>query len=150
MSVVFHLYKKYVRHTPKKGIVQIIQVYLCHLTSAVAKGIDAPCNKVYLSTRVVKHVYDKRPAEEFDFMLKSVPSIIKYPDRIYKNKGGKRGSYCLVKTISNYKCLVSLEVIEMEDEKTTHFEVATFFRTDDDYLASYELLWEWKGGTPSS
>jgi len=114
------------------------------------KGIDMTCNKVYLSTRVLKHVYDKRPAEEFDFMLDTLVNVVKYPDKIYKNKNGKRGCFCFVKEVKNSTCLVSLETIFDEKKVATHCEVATFFRTDDDYLKNYELLWEWKGGIPSS
>ncbi len=102
-----------------------------------------------MSTRVLKHMYDKRPAEEFDLMTEVMFDVVKYPSKIYKNKDGKRGSFLFVKEVKNSKCLVSIETIH-DKKAATHCEVATFFRTDDDYLANYELLWEWKGGTPSS
>ena len=128
----------------------MVEVYLCHLTTSVMKGIGLAGNKVYLNTRVLKHLYDKRPAEEFDLMTENLCDVIKYPSQIYKNKDGKRGSFCFVKEIKNAKCMVSLETVRDEDKTTTYCEVATFFRTNDNYLANYELLWEWKGGTPSS
>lgn len=143
------LYKKHVRGTPKKAIVQFVQIFICHFTIAVVKGIDASCNKVYLNTRVIKHIYDKRTAEEFDFWVANLHIILKYPDKIYKNKDGKRGAYCFVKEINNYKCFCSLETTTKDDQPPI-CEVVTFFRTDENYLKSYELLWEWKGGTPSS
>ncbi len=149
-TILFHLYKKYIKGSAKKSLVQLIQVQLCHLTVTVTKGLNIKCNRVYLSTRVLKHIYDKRPAEEFDFMLENTFNVVKYPDKIYKNKNGKRGSYCFVKDIKNMKCLVSVETIYDENKNTTHCEVVTFFRVEDKYLANYELLWEWKGGTPSS
>ncbi len=150
MSIVIQLYKNYVKGTAKKSIVQLVQVHICHLTNSVIKGLQIPCNKVYLSTRVLKHVYDKRPAEEFDFMMENISNIVKYPNKIYRNKNGKRGSYCFVKQVQNLNCLVSIEAIKNNEENMTHCEIATFFRVDDDYLLNYELLWEWKGGTPSS
>jgi|SRR3990167_9084017 len=150
MSIVAYLYKNYIKGTTKKAIVQLVEVNLCHLTSAVIKGVNLPCNKVYLNTRVLKHLYDKRPAEEFDLMTETIFDIVKYPSKIYKNKSGKRGSFCFVKEIKNSKCLVSLETIYDDKKTATHCDVATFFRVDDNYLANYELLWEWKGGTPSS
>lgn len=153
MSIVVYLNKKYIKGTTKKAVVQLVQVHLCHLTAAVVKGIGLTCNKVYLSTRVLKHLYDKRPAEEYDLMIENILDLVKYPSKIYKNKEGKRGSYLFVKEVKNSKCVTSIEVMEteMEGKKiATHCEVATFFRTDEDYLANYELLWEWKGGTPSS
>lgn len=150
MSYVVHLYKKYVKGTSKKAIVQLVEVHLCHLTVSVMKGLSLTCNRVYLNTRVLKHLYDKRPAEEFDLMTETLLDVVKYPNKIYKNKDGKRGSLCFVKEIKNSKCFVSLEPMCDEKKVATHYEVATFFRTDDDYLKNYELLWEWKGGTPSS
>lgn len=150
MSIVVHLYKNYVKGTSKKAIVQMVQVHLCHLTTATIKGIGLSCNKVYLNTRVLKHLYDKRPAEEFDLMIETLYEIVKYPSKIYKNKSGKRGSFCFVREIKNSKCLVSLQTMFDDEKVATHCEVATFFRVDDSYLANYELLWEWKGGTPSS
>jgi hypothetical protein len=113
------------------------------------KGISLSCNKVYLNTRVLKHLYDKRPAEEFDLMTENIFDIVKYPSKIYKNKDGKRGSFCFVKEIKNSKCMVSLETMH-NNGQVTHCEVVTFFRADEEYLANYELLWEWKGGIPSS
>lgn len=128
---------------------QLISSLLCHLTVAVSKGLQIDISKVYINTRVIKHVYDKRPAEEFDFLLEHVLSVVKYPDKVYRNTTGKRGEFCFVKTVKNQKCLCSIETV-MCDGQVQYFEVVTFFRTDEDYLKKYELLWEWKGGTPSS
>ncbi|MEK7105928.1 MAG: hypothetical protein AAB895_01045, partial [Patescibacteria group bacterium] len=71
--------------------------------------------------------------------------ITKYPDKVYKNKLGKRGEYCLVKSIKNNNYLCSIEVVQGESE--SQLEIVTFFRVNDDnYLKNYDLLWEWKGG----
>ncbi len=150
MSIIPHLYKKYVRGTAKKAIVQSVTVLLCHLTATVMKGVGSSCQKIYISTRVLKHIYDKRPAEEFDFCLEHVMSTVRYPNRVYKNKGGKRGAYIFVKDVQNSQCLVSVETVTDANGNATHCEVATFFRPSEGYLNSYELLWEWKDGTPSS
>jgi hypothetical protein len=144
-----NLFKNHVRGTEKKALVPIVESLLCHPTIAVAKGINVEVSKVYISTRVIKHIYDKRTAEEFDFLLGVIPTIVKYPDKVYRNKSGKRGELCFVKTVKNQKCLCSIEQILIRG-KPSHFETVTFFRTEDSYLAKYELLWEWKGGTPSS
>jgi len=58
----------------------MVQVQLCHLAMAVIKGLDLSCNKVYLNTRVLKHLYDKRPAEEFDLMTKILIDVVQYPN----------------------------------------------------------------------
>lgn len=149
IRVIPDLHKKYVRGTEKRAIVQFVQIFICHLTVAVVKGTGCICNKVYVSTRVIKHIYDKRPAEEFDFLIENVHLVIKYPDRIYKNKDGKRGSYCFVKNVKNTMCFCSIETVE-KDGQPPMCEIVTFFRTSEAYLKNYELLWEWKVGDPSS
>ena len=149
MSTVVSLYKKYVRGTDRKAIVQMVIVLLCHLTAAVAKGVGTECTKVYINSRVVKHIYDKRPAQEFDFLISQAEHIVKYPDYIYKNKSGKRGSFCFVKKVNNELWIVSIEIIQQK-EIESHCEVVTFFRTNPEYLESFELLWKWEVGIPPS
>ena len=144
MSIVINLHKKYIKGTEKKAIVQVIQALLCQLTHTVMKDLKFPCNKVYVNTRSLKHTYDKRSAEEYDFLVVNLGIIVKFPDAIYKNKDGKRGSHCFVKKIKNKIYLCSLEIIKEKD--STYCEVATFFRTDENYLKNCELLWEWNGG----
>lgn len=150
MKSTENLYVQYVQGTERKAIVQTVTALLCHFTIAVLKGIDSNCTKVYINTRVIKHVYDKQPAQEFDFLVANIYKVAKFPDRIYKNKDGKRGSYCFIKKIKNETCFVSVQTIQ-ENELMNHCEVVTFFRiNDENYLRSYELLWKWEGGNPPS
>lgn len=148
MSTIIHLYKRHIKGTERKSIVRSVSVLLCHLTVAVIRGVEIPCNKVYVSTRVIKHIYDKRPAEEFDFVMDSIESVMKYPDKIYRNKEGKKAEFCFVKNIKNSKVFAVLEVYDVED--FPRCEVVTFYRVEEKYLKNYELLWEWEGGTPPS
>lgn len=148
--VIPELHDKYVKGTEEKAIVQSVQVLICNLTVAVAKGIESGCNRVYINTRALKHIYDKRPSEEYDFLIEHAHQVIKFPEQVYKNKSGKKGSYVFARTIKNKKYLCSIEVVKNTDE-SLHCEVVTFFRArKEDYLKGYELLWEWKDGNPSS
>lgn len=150
-KVIPELYEKYVKGTEKQAIVQDVQVILCNLTYAVNSGMGVLCNRVYISTRVLKHIYDKRPAEEFDFLLENVHSVVKYPKQIYLNKSGKKGNFCFVSDLKNKKYICSIEVKKDENDNHSHCEIVTFFRIQkENYLENYELLWEWKGGKPSS
>ena len=152
VRVIPELHRRYIKGTAKDAVVQNARVFLCHLTGAVSIGAlglmqteRAPRRKVYISTRVLKHTYDKRPAEEYDFLTENLHAIVKYPDCVYKNKDSKRGGYCFVKTLGNKLYLCSLESVE------DRFEVVTFFRVPKEkYLESYELLWSWRNGTSSS
>src|SRR3989344_9240926 len=139
-KIILDLYTKYVKSTENGAIVQDIQVLLCNLTHAVAKGINSKCIRVHIGSRVLKHVYDKRPAEEFDFLVGNVHQIAKYPDHIYRNKDKKKGDFIFVKKIKNKTYVCSLQEI-MREEDSRRCEVVTFFRIrKDNYLASYELL----------
>jgi len=103
------LHEQYVRGTVEKSIVINITITLCNLSVAVQKGITCNDPKVYLTSRALKHIYDKRPAEEYDALMNFILQAIEFPDRIYQNKNGKRGAYCFVKRILNEDYLVSLE-----------------------------------------
>jgi hypothetical protein len=149
VRIIPELHAKYIRGSEKKAIVQFVQAFLCHLTVAVVKGIGCSCNRVHINTRVLKHAYDKRPAQEFDFLIENLHTVVKYPEKVYRNKSGKKGEFCFVKNIGDAPCFCSVQVIE-EESMEPICEIVTFFIPGSGYLDSYELLWEWKGGDPSS
>jgi hypothetical protein len=148
-GVIHELFEKHIKHTKEKEIVPLETVYICRLTYSVLNVLGFGDSKVHVSTKVLKHLYDKKPAEEFDFLINSLPAIIKYPDRVYKNKISKRGDFCLVKRLKGFSYLCSVEFCE--DAGEMRVCVVTAFRVRDEaYLKKYELLWSWKGGDPSS
>jgi len=140
-----NLHERYIKRTPHNAIVVQKEILLCHLTNAVRRVCNLSCNSVYVSTRMLKHLYDGKPAEQYDFIIYNLHTIVKYPDHIYKNKDGKRGDLILVKVLKNKKCLCSIE------DKNKKIEIATAFRVKDSYLNNYELLWSWRDDkNPSS
>ncbi len=146
--VLAELYKEYVYRTPPKAIVINETVFLCHLTWAVAKALGVDTIRVYVSTRMLKHLYDSRPAEEFIFVIENLHTIVKYPDQIYENKNSKRGDFCFVKELKGSRYIVSIEIPKGEEDKIF---VATAFRLrKESYLNNYKLLWSWRDGLPSS
>lgn len=151
LSVV-KLWKQHIRGTTEKSIVKNVTILACLLTKTVQDACNFPTSKIHLNTRVLKHLYDKKPAEEFEFIIHNLNHIIRYPDAIYKNKGGKRGGLCLVKKLAKNKYLCSIEITEELDSTNMKMIcVVTAFRIrKEDYLEGYELLWSWKGDKPSS
>ncbi|MCK4554765.1 hypothetical protein KAU19_07485 [Candidatus Parcubacteria bacterium] len=136
-----NLYQKYVKGTHPKISVTYKVVVLCRLTNQVNKVVldNSGLSKVYVNTKVLKHLYDKKPAEEFDFIIGNLHKIVKYPDYIYRNKNEKRGDWCFVKKIKNELYISSLE------HKEETLEIATVFRIrKEKYLESFELLWSWE------
>ena len=138
------LFEKHIKGTAEKAIVENVTVFLCRLTFVVSKDNQINPN-VYLNSRVLKHVYDKKPAEEFNCLVQYLHIIIRYPDNIYKNKNPKRGDYVFTKVINGNNYFCSLETFE------DGANVVTMFRLrKGNYLKSYDLLWSWRGDIPSS
>jgi len=149
-QILRNLFDKHIKRTQEEAIIFEESVLLCHLTKIVKQfllGIDKIDSKVYINTKVLKHLYDKKPAEEFDFIVDNLYKIIKYPDNIYKNKDNKRGSFCFIKNIKKEKYFCSIQI---EENKKELFVVTAFRIRKEAYIKNYELLWSWKGDIPSS
>ncbi len=161
------LFKKHIRNTPEKSIVIDRKIFLCNLTNAVSKGIkvDDSIKSVYITSRCIKHLYDKKPAEEFDFILNHISEIAKYPDKIYKNKVSKRGEFCFIKRMGNEEYFCTIEILEIPpaicgvaelgiselglNSAIKEIQIATAFRLrDKKYIKNYTLLWDWGTGNP--
>ncbi len=61
------------------------------------------------TSRMLKHLYDKRPAEECDVLIDIIHIIVKFPDIILENKSGKRGDRVFLKIYKAQKYLCVLE-----------------------------------------
>ena len=160
-------FKKYIEGTPEKALVADRKIFLCCLTKAVMKGVDInySVKNVYITSMCIKHLFDKKPAEEFLFIINHLHKMVKYPDKIYKNKTGKRGAFCLVKKIGNEDYLCSIEIVKIPpavfgeavlgiseygaEKEREEIQIATAFRLrDDKYTKNYTLLWDWGNGNP--
>jgi hypothetical protein len=148
-DVLRELFEVHIQNTPPGAAVVEKTVFLCGLTNAVAHGLDKQSPKIYATSRFLKHLYDKKPAEEFDFILDHLHQVVTYPETIFRNKAGKRGDWCLTRTIGNATYLASLEMNSNSENPGLY--VATAFRVRDaKYLDGYELLWSWRSDRPSS
>ena len=148
------LHKLYIQGTEEKAPVVLQTVLLCNTTNAVMKAINLTSPRIHITTKMLKHLYDSKPAEEYEFILHNLVPIIQYPDEIYKNRDSKRGDFAFVKKIKDFKYLSSLETTIITSlEGTTeemNFVVTAFRIRKESYLQNYKLLWSWKGDIPSS
>jgi hypothetical protein len=138
----FHI--NYIVNTEKEVVVKDRKLLICNLTTAVQKAIPGNFDKVYLKSRVLKHIYDKRTAQIYDFMKINLSRIVKYPDIIRKNHSSKRGSYILEKSLDGNLYCVVIEI----DEEDSCIQIVTFFPTNKEYLVKFKKIWSWKGGNP--
>ena len=149
LSNVERIFNEYIQGTPKQAIVRDFTIKLCTLTNEVQRVCNFPTTNVHITTKVIKKNYDKRTAEENDFIVKNGWRIVHTPDSIYKNKDAKRGDYIFTKRIKNDLYLASIELSSYADAPILY--VASSFRIrKESYLDSYNLIWSWKGGEPSS
>ena len=152
-KVIPDIFNEYVKNSKEKAIVVNKKVFLCNLTNCVFREMYFPSNKTYITTRAIKHMFDKKPAEEFIFLIENIHKIIKYPDKIYKNKNSKRGSFCFVKSIEkdDYICCIEITEEVVNEINTEEIQIVTSFRIrKQNYLDNYKLLWSWKDDKPSS
>lgn len=146
-------FKLFVKDTIEKDLVIERTLFLCTLTRKVKMVLNTDSVKVYWNSVSVKHLYDKRPAQEFDYILRNIIQIVKYPDRIYTNLSGKKGGYLFFKKLKEGEYLCSIEVLESgldEGSSETNFIVTAFKNRKENYLKKYDLLWSWKGDIPPS
>lgn len=139
------MYEKYIKGTVEKAVV-IDKIYLITiLTKAVTKGLNLSEDKVCLNTRALKHLYDKKSTEEFEFIVCNLHKIVRHPDSVYKNKDPKRGDFCFIKKIKNINYFCSIERGE-----NRMFIVTAFRIRKESYIKNYELLWSWEDDIPPS
>ena len=155
-EVLKEFFQKYIENTPYKAVVVDKKMLLCRLTAAVSRGIDIGYQKrrVYITTRCLKHLYDKKPAEEFLFLIKNLYEVVRRPEKIYQNRKGKRGEIGFVKRIGNFEYFCSIETMAIDISVgftglSEELQIATAFRLRDDaYIKKYTLLWDRGNGNP--
>jgi hypothetical protein len=148
-SNVERIFNTYIKCTEKQAPVRLLTVKFCTLTNEVQRVCGFPTISVHISTKVIKKNYDKRTAEENDYLLKNGWKVVHQPSEIYKNKDSKRGDFLFAKSLNGKSYVCSIEVSEYADAPILY--VVSLFRVrKPSYLESYELVWSWKGGVPSS
>lgn len=143
-DALWSFHEKHVRGSFKESIVETATLHLCNLSQAVYKSGLFNTISVYITTRSVKHMYDKRPAEEFDAVLSNLIETIRFPDTIYTNKdSSKRADLYLLKTIDNQVFFYPVEA-KVETEGVKNY-VVTGFRLPkpESYLKNYNPVWNW-------
>jgi hypothetical protein len=136
----------HIKGTKEKVFVTEEKLRLITLTNLVFEklGTSDSTPGVYVTTRALKHLYDKKPAEEYDTLLDGLDEVVKYPHQIYQNMRSKRGNLCLVGIYADAEYICPIEA-------TPELQIVTAFRKrDEKYLRKYKLLWSREVGNPPS
>jgi hypothetical protein len=148
-SELWKMHDVYVRRTRAEMPVRDARVLVDVLNKNIIETIGLSLREVYITTRALKHLYDKKPAEEFDFAVDHASIMVKNPERLYKGKKDKRGGFCLVKNIEGDEYLMALDISLAKQNRGIY--IVTIFRLRDrNYLKSYDLLWSRRDGAHSS
>lgn len=143
INTIKGLHRKYIKMTPKDSYVKNITLYIGNLKLDITRNLDMSSKNIFIKTRSLKHMYDKRTAQAYDLLLENLLNILRNPDCIYNNKSSKRGSKCFVKKIARYKYMVVLE----EKDISGNY-IVTGFPVDKKYLKNFRKVWYWKDGNP--
>jgi hypothetical protein len=134
-------YGKYIKNTYRNESTPLKVSLLC--TSDFV-------GEVYLSTRSLKHIFDrhihdKKDPETFRVILNAMPDIIKRPDEVRLDTEAKRGNVLFIKRIDMKQFLVSVEI-----DQSGMAHVVSSSATGRKYIEKFTLLWSWETATPPS
>lgn len=147
---LWRVYESKIRRTKPESSIPAIKIRLTKITRKMRTATGCAQKKIYITTHALKHLYDKKPAEEFDYLIDHLITIIRSPDLLYRNKYNKTGNFCIVKKIDEYRYIAIVEV-KAKQTMNEEISVVTAFRMrDDKYLRTYDLLRSWRDGAHSS
>ncbi len=138
------LHALYIQNTRPTAFITLTEIQLCNLTFSIKQVLEENQNgeksKVFVTTRMLKHLYDKKPAEEYDAVVRNMYTIVRYPDEVYISKDRKRGDFAFVKSVEGLRYFSSIEQI-----KDRYYVVTCFRLRKETYLEGYRCIWSWKG-----
>lgn len=147
---LWRIHELFIRRTVLESPIRQIKIRITEITKKTRHTVHCAQRRIYMHSRTLKHLYDKRPAEEFDFVIDHIALIIGNPDSLFKNKDGKTGNFCIVKKIGTYSYVVVIEIKNRQTENEEIWIVTTFRLQNNSYMRSYDLLRSWRDDTHSS
>jgi hypothetical protein len=91
---------------------------------------------------VLKHLYDKRPAQEYDCLLENILGITKFPDLLYINKSERSVDYIFIKAVNGYSYMCSAKFVQKNEYGKLN--IITAFSVKQECMRDFKLIWSWK------
>lgn len=142
--------ERYIKNTPRKGYVKDLRIKVGEIPHKLRTKVGAKDSRVYVTTKSLKHMYDARLAQEFDFIIANIEFVINDPQRIYKNKEGKTGDVCLYCELEGNAYFYILDNGSGQVRIVSAYRLSAVEEKRRNYLSGYKLLWSRKGDLPSS
>ena len=148
MNKFEHFHNRYIKGTPPQGIVFLDKLLVTSLSESIQSVLDLPTTKVYISSKVIKHIYDRRLAMHFDYILSHLEELITNPDRIYLNKKGGELEFLFVTNFSEDTLCTVLENRKILHDNYSMFEnsdheenqIKTIFYAKDKYYKNCKII----------
>lgn len=142
--------------TAPEAYITLANVFVCHIptsTHALLRGNKEFSHpRVYISTKSMKHGYDKRPTFTED-NIDEVCKALKDPDIIARNeiwKDGrmveKRGDFIFFRRLGRRAKFLGCPIEVIEHNGDGVLFCVSFFPSDENYIAKFPTLWDREGG----
>lgn len=130
------IFSEYVLNTSPGAKVFLYDAFICSIPP-----------DVYISTKSLKHVYDRRPDVTRKY-LDRIYDVFEYPDCITQGGEDQRGDILFLKKLSEDKFLICPAEFCKKEGKSVLFCV-TFFPAGKAYIKKSTILWSREvGGIP--
>jgi hypothetical protein len=140
-----------INNTAPESQVPIRDIYICwidrNIQNVMKKEVYFLNPRSYISTKSIKHAYDRRPSFTRD-NVGEIDGIIRYPDFVLKDND-KKGDFIFVKRsdLSKKKFICCPAEICMRESGHLSVKCVTFFPTKSrSYLRKFPTVWDREGG----
>jgi hypothetical protein len=150
---LFKLHEQFINGTKEKEYVKVFTHLLCPISKEVKKAVGAKYVKVYITSKVLKHIYDlhfyvKHQMDIYVFIIKNLHLIVKDPDMVRKNIDSqkKRAQIVFFRVIDgeNYVCPLEIEQFRKGKKIKERLCVVTAFkeRRGGNYLSGTDIYYQ--------
>ena len=88
---LYHFHQQYIANTDYRARVFDNAFYVGSISLDLAQKLKLSASIVIINSRSLKHLYDKRTAHVYDFLLQHLHEIINQPDMILESVHTKHG-----------------------------------------------------------
>ncbi len=141
MLKTMDIYRKHIKGTYRKDLVPDIEMCLCNIKTSIRKKLTVDSAKVFLTARALKHIYDRiyldaNKPDDFALVIQNLHKIIGYPDKVCRNKKGRRGEFVFLKGVNTQ---IFLSTLEKNNQGSLY--VVTGFIPKESYYKNLEEIW---------
>ena len=101
MSLLKQLHREHIEDSITGAVVVLKTFHLATTTKDTSKALQVEVAKVYISTKVLKHLYDKKPAAEYFYVIDKLADLLNIHNRYIATYPQRQGTLFLLRNILN-------------------------------------------------